>query len=122
MLAMPAPAAFVWHRPDCIARTVAHEGQNYGLIWDLYGASEKIRLVLVDLDDPSEALTATVDLDWICRDDEVLLRDEALYRSLAAAGVVSPRRLPLAGAGATVLAQLAPAALEEAERHLSALR
>ena len=92
---------------------VQHSGRSLRPLWSLYPDGRRLRLSLREPLGLAPALPATVDIDWICEEDQIVLRDAELHRALARAGIVRDGYEPLLSKqGTLILARLTAAALE----------
>lgn len=73
---------------------VFYKGRWFGLRWSYYPRSKLPCLTLRERNG-SLSLTATTQLDWLCEEDELLLRDLELHSALVGARLVSPAYLEL---------------------------
>ena len=92
---------------------VQHSGRSLRPLWSLYPDGRRLRLSLREPLGLAPALPATVDIDWICEEDQIVLRDAELHRALARAGIVRDGyESLLSKQGTLILARLTAAALE----------
>ena len=92
---------------------VQHSGRSLRPLWSLYPDGRSLRLSLREPFGFAPALPATVDIDWICEEDQIVLRDAELHRALARAGIVRDGyEALLSSKGTLILARLTTAALE----------
>ena len=92
---------------------VQHSGRSLRPVWSLYPGGRRLRLSLREPLGLAPPLPATVDIDWICEEDQIVLRDAELHRALARAGIVRDGYAPLlSNRGTLILARLTMAALE----------
>lgn len=97
--------------PDTVL--VQHSGRFLRPWWSLYPGGRRLRLSLREMRGSAPPLAATVDIDWICEEDQVVLRDRELHRALAQAGVVREDYAALRSSqGTLILARLTAAELE----------
>lgn len=98
--------------PDRLA-LVQHSGRNLRPWWSLYPGGRRLRLSLSEARGLAPPLAATVDIDWICQEDQIVLRDAELHQALARAGIVRDDYEPLSSRhGVLILARLTAAELE----------
>lgn len=64
-------------------------GRPRNLQWSLYPQGNRLQLTLRDASGTS--IPATADVNWICNEDEILLRNADIQAALARAGVVQER-------------------------------
>lgn len=92
---------------------VQHSGRSLRPLWSLYPDGRRLRLSLREPLGLAPPLPATVDVEWICEEDQIVLRDTELHRALARAGIVRDGYEPLLSKqGTLILARLTTAALE----------
>lgn len=92
---------------------VQHSGRSLRPIWSLYPGGRRLRLSLREPRGFGPTLPATVDIDWICEEDQIVLRDAELHRALARAGIVRDVYKPLlSNHGTLILARLTATELE----------
>lgn len=92
---------------------VQHWGRSLRPVWSLYPGGRRLRLSLREMHGFAQPLPATVDVDWICQEDQIVLRDAELHRALARAGIVRDGYEPLlSNHGTLILARLTAAELE----------
>ncbi len=92
---------------------IQHSGRSLRPLWSLYPDGRRLRLSLREPFGSAPPLPATVDIDWICEEDQIVLRDAELHRALARAGIVRDGYEPLLSSrGTLILARLTTAALE----------
>ena len=92
---------------------VQHSGRFLQPWWSLYPGGRRLRLSLQEARGLAPALAATVDIDWICEEDQIVLRDAELHRALARAGIVRDDYAALRSShGTLILARLTAAELE----------
>ena len=88
-------------------------GRSLRPIWSLYPGGRRLSLSLREARGLTPALPATVDVDWICQEDQIVLGDAELHRALARAGIVRDSyEALLSNHGVLILARLTAAELE----------
>ena len=98
--------------PEELAR-VQIGGRSLRPIWSLYPGGRRLSLSLREVRGLAPALPATVDVDWICQEDQIVLGNAELHRALARAGIVRDGYEPLlSNHGTLILARLTAAELE----------
>lgn len=109
------PAIAFDHQPDQGEALVHFSGRANRLAWGFYPQGGRLRLSLRDAYGSAPAIPATANVDWICREDEIVLKDAGVHRSLARAGVVHESATELSSAAGTlILARLT----DDGLRHL----
>jgi len=88
-------------------------GRTLRPIWSLYPGGRRLSLSLREARGLAPALPATVDVNWICQEDQIVLGDAELHRALARAGIVRDSyEALLSNHGVLILARLTAAELE----------
>jgi hypothetical protein len=98
------------------------KGRAQSIRWSCHEDGRQLRLELIDAA-TRIAMVATVALaGWVCADDELVLRNAALAKVLANAGIVDEQITALAGTPGYVLARITPAALRAVPSDLTEVR
>ena len=86
---------------------VQYGGRTNRPAWTLYPQGGSLRMSLRDAYGSAPAIPVTTTLQWICGDDEIILREPGMYRALQRAGLVREHCTELATAeGAMIVARL----------------